>query len=679
MSSRIGVDIGGTFTDLIFFNEDDGSVLVDKTPTTPAAPEVGCVDAVNSAVAPDLLRSSSYFLHGTTVGLNALLERKGSVVGLLTTMGFRDVLEIRKGSREEWYNVFWIPDEPLVPRRRRLEVRERVLASGDVLEPLLADDVADAVKVFRQQGVTAIAVAYLNAYRNPCHEVETEKLIRAAGFDGAVSLSHRVSGEYRDYERSSTTVIDAYVRGRLANYMDHIESRLRADGFTGTCLITRSGSGSMTFTEAAERPFETIMSGPVAGVEGAAQLARTLELGDIISADVGGTSFDTALIRDGRPQLLYEGSVLGMPLQTPWVDVRSIGAGGGSIAYVDVGGLLQVGPQSAGADPGPACYGRGGARATVTDAAFYLGMLASGNLASGIRLDRSKSEVALKPLADELGYDLTQTAEGIITIAVAAMANAIREITVEQGFDPREMKLLPFGGAGPMLATELARELAMREIIIPPCAGNFSAMGLLTSDLLQSAALTRPMPLNDESLNLANEMLEGLFRDLKSRGSSGINETETQLEVALDLRYTGQEHSINVKPAAADGTITAAAEDVQSRFETAYHEAYGGILDTLIEIVSVRAAVRQPLSGTMKFAGSGSIATSASADQVRAYSFMRREYSEFAVIERSRLSVDEQRKGPAIIIEPTTTTYIDAGCRYGVDAGGCLHIHLEET
>ena len=679
MSSRIGVDIGGTFTDLIFFNEDDGSVLVDKVPTTPAAPEIGCVDAITSAIVPELLQSSSYFLHGTTVGLNALLERKGSVVGLLTTSGFRDVLEIRKGSREEWYNVFWVPDAPLVPRRRRLEVRERMLAGGEALEPLVAEDVSAAVKSFLEQGVTAIAVSFLNAYMNPAHEIEAEKLIRAAGFDGAVSLSHRVSGEYRDYERSSTTVIDAYVRGRLSNYMEHIESRLRAGGFEGACLITRSGSGSMTFTEAAERPFETIMSGPVAGVEGAAELARTLGLGDIISADVGGTSFDTALIRDGRPQLLYEGSVLGMPLQTPWVDVRSIGAGGGSIACVDVGGLLQVGPQSAGAEPGPACYGRGGARATVTDAAFYLGMLASGNLASGIRLDREKAEAVLQPLADRLGYDLTRTAEGIITIAVAAMANAIREITVEQGFDPREMKLLPFGGAGPMLATELARELDMREVIVPPCAGNFSALGLLTSDLLQSAALTRPMPLNDESLDAANEILDGLFKELKSRAATGINGTETQREVALDLRYTGQEHSINIQPAAADGTVTATAAEVQNRFEAAYNEAYGGILDTPVEIVSIRASVRQPLSGSMDFTGSESAAAGASADPVRAYSFIRRAYSEFPVMARSQLSAGEQRRGPAIIIEPTTTTYVDTDCLYSVDNGGCLRINIEET
>ena len=678
MSSRIGVDIGGTFTDLIFFNDEDGSVLVDKVPTTPSAPEIGCVNAINSAIAPELLRSSSYFLHGTTVGLNALLERKGSVVGLLTTRGFRDVLEIRKGSREEWYNVFWVPDAPLVPRRRRLEISERMLASGEMLEPLVAADVTDALQVFQDQGVSAIAVCFLNSYMNPAHEIEAEEVIRAAGFDGAVSLSHRVSGEYRDYERSSTTVIDAYVRGRLSNYMEHIESSLRSSGFNGTCLITRSGSGSMTFTEAAKRPFETIMSGPVAGAEGAAELARAQGLGDLISADVGGTSFDTALIRDGRPQLLYEGSVLGMPLQTPWVDVRSIGAGGGSIAYVDVGGLLQVGPQSAGAEPGPACYGRGGTQATVTDAAFYLGMLAEGNLASGINLKRDKAEAALQPLADKLGYDLTRTAGGIITIAVAAMANAIREITVEQGIDPREMKLLSFGGAGPMLATQLARELDMREIIVPPCAGNFSALGLLTSDLLQSTALTRPMPLNDESLSQANEILSSLFKELQSRGSTRTNGTPVQHEVALDLRYTGQEHSINIRPAADDGVITATAGDVQNQFEVAYGEAYGSILDTLVEIVSIRASVRQPLAGTTDFTRSENTRKGSTTNHVDTYSFSRQDYSVFAVVERSQLDIDRQHEGPAIIIEPTTTTYVDSDCLYFVNTGDCLRILIEE-
>ena len=678
MNSRIGVDIGGTFTDLICFNEEDGSILVDKVPTTPNSPETGCVNAVAAAVAPALLRSAACFLHGTTVGLNALLERKGAVVGLLTTAGFRDVLEIRKGSREEWYNVFWVPDAPLAPRRRRLEVRERILASGEAFEPLLADDVIKAVKMFAEQGVTAIAVSFLNAYMNPAHEIEAEKLIRAAGFDGAVSLSHRVSGEYRDYERTSTTVIDAYVRGRLSNYMDHIESRLRADGFAGACLITRSGSGCMTFAEASERPFETIMSGPVAGVEGAAGLARALDLGDIISADVGGTSFDTALIRAGRPQLLYEGSVLGMPLLTPWVDVRSIGAGGGSIAYVDAGGLLHVGPQSAGAEPGPACYGRGGDQATVTDAAFYLGMLASGNLASGIRLARSKAETVLQPLARQLGYDLTRTAQGIITIAVAAMANAIREITIEQGIDPREMKLFSFGGAGPMLATQLARELGMREIIIPPCAGNFSALGLLTSDLLQSVSLTRPMSLDDQALGAANEILDDLFAELGARVQAVATGAETLREVALDLRYAGQEHSISIQPAAADGAITATAADVQNRFEAAYHEAYGGIPDARLEIVSVRASVRQPLSGSMDFTRTASVVPDGAPAAIRAYSFSNRKYARFAVLERSRPGDAEQRQGPAIIIEPTTTTYVDADCWYRVDAGGCIRILLEE-
>ena len=261
-------------------------------------------------------------------------------------------------------------------------------------------------------------------------------MLREAGFDGEISLSHRVSGEYREYERTSTTVIDAYVRPRMVRYLQALDGQLREVGFAGTAIVTRSGGGAMTFAEAEARPFETILSGPVAGAEGAAELARNLELGDVITADVGGTSFDTCLITDGRPQVMYEGSVVGLPVQTPWVDVRSIGAGGGSIAYVDVGGLLRVGPGSAGADPGPACYGRGGTQPTVTDAALVLGMLGEGVLASGLGLGREAARTAMAPLGEQLGFEVESVARGIMTIAAANMANAIREITVEQGRRP---------------------------------------------------------------------------------------------------------------------------------------------------------------------------------------------------------------------------------------------------
>ena len=383
MATRIGVDIGGTFTDLIYYDDVSGESLVAKVPTTPDNPDEGVVTAIGQAVPADRVKAAEYFLHGTTVGINALLQRRGAVVGLLATEGFRDILEIRRGDREEMYNLFWTPPPPLVPRRLRRPVKERVRANGEIHIAQETADVREALSVFESEDVDAIAIAYMNAYANPVHEIEAERELRAAGFEGEISVSHRVSGEYREYERTTTTVIDAFVRPRMIHYLRRLDEELANVGFVGRLLITRSGGGSMTFAEAEERPFETIMSGPVAGAEGAGELARSLGIDNLITADVGGTSFDTCLVSGGRPQLMYEGMVVGLPVQTPWVDVRSIGAGGGSIAYIDVGGLLQVGPQSAGADPGPASYGRGGTEPTVTDCALSLGMLGEGKLASG--------------------------------------------------------------------------------------------------------------------------------------------------------------------------------------------------------------------------------------------------------------------------------------------------------
>ena len=297
-----------------------------------------------------------------------------------------------------------------------------------------------------------------------------------------------VSGEYREYERTTTTVIDSFVKARMSNYLNNLRDELKNIGFEGNFLVTRSGSGSMTFDEAEERPFETIMSGPVAGAEGAGELSRQKNNINMVTADVGGTSFDTCLILDGRPQIQFEGKIVGLPVQSPWVDVRSIGAGGGSIAYLDDGNLLRSGPRSSGAQPGPACYSRGGTEPTTTDAAFYLGMLGEGNLASGLKLNRDLAENALNSVGSKINLSAFDTAKGILKISSANMADAIREITIEQGIDPRELKLLAFGGAGPLMSNLIAKELDIKEIIIPPFSGNFSAWGLLGADLLQMTA-----------------------------------------------------------------------------------------------------------------------------------------------------------------------------------------------
>ncbi len=672
-ASRIGVDVGGTFTDLVSYDEETGAMRVSKVPTTPAAPEEGVVAALDETLDERALASAGFFLHGTTVGLNALLTRSGAVVGLLATRGFRDVLEIRRGDRAEPYNLFWRAPEPLVPRRLRLPVTERLRADGEVDLPLEPDDVRAAAAVFAAEGVTAVAVAFLHAYANPAHELEAERLLLEAGFAGEISLSHRVSGEYREYERTTTTVIDAFVRGRMARYLRRLDGALAARGCPAERLLTRSGGGAMTFAEAEERPFETIMSGPVAGAQGGAELAGLLGLADVVTADVGGTSFDTCFIADGRLPLLYEGSILGLPLQTPWVDVRSIGAGGGSIAHVDAGGLLRVGPRSAGAVPGPASYGRGGTEPAVTDAAALLGMLAGGHLAGGVELDLDAARAAFAPLAARVGLTVEETARGTLSIVVANMANAIREITVEQGRDPREATLLAFGGAGPLFCTLLASELELRRIVVPPYAGNFSAWGLLGADLVQSASRTAIRPLDDAGLAEAAAILEELFATLAARSAPA---GEAEREVALDLRYAGQEHFLTVLVPSERGRITAGAAEIRALFASDYERAFAHTIPGAIQIVALRATVRRRLPRGEERPGTGG--GERAQGTTPAWSFSAGRELPFAVLERASLAPGATVAGPAILLEETATTYLDARFEATVHEGGSLLVERKE-
>jgi N-methylhydantoinase A len=676
MATRIGVDIGGTFTDLVMYDERSGQITVEKVPTTPQAPEAGCVAAVRlAAERQGALEHCDYFLHGTTIGLNALLERRGATVGLLCTAGFRDALEIRRGTRAEAYGLQWMPPEPLVPRHLRLSVDERVDAQGAILRPIERGSIAEVVKTFREYGVTSVAVCFMNAYANPVHEIEAAKALRELGFEGDMSLSHRLSREYRDYERTSTTVVDAFVRTRMSDYLDKVTSSIRALKFNGVCLISRSGGGSMSFSEASERAFETVNSGPVAGVEGAAELARALDLGDIVTADVGGTSFDTALIVDGRPQLLYEGEIAGMPIQTAWIDVRSIGAGGGSLAYVDSGGLLHVGPQSAGAQPGPSCYGRGGMEPTVTDAAFFLGMLGNGRLASSVNLDRGKAEVALNTIAARLGSDVRTVAVGIIQIACSNCANAIREITVERGIDPRQLKLLAFGGAGPLLATQMARELNINAIVVPPFAGNFSAWGLLGSDLVRSSARTQRFSLTTESLVKMNEALTSMFEELESRGEDRNFLEHGMREIGIGLRFTGQEHSLTISVPCENGKAAWDGQQLERAFRDAYQNTFGITLDNSVEAIVLRTAIRKQLPRKVWRPNAARPMNTSPPQQV--YSFARELELPAATLFRSSLEVGKRHQGPAIIYEDTTTTYVDADFSYGLDLNGCVVLTRE--
>ena len=669
MATRVGVDVGGTFTDLVFYDDESGEVRVGKGSTRPSAPDEGVRDVVADTVGSESLASSSYFLHGTTVGINSLLERRGAVVGLLATRGFRDVLETRRGDRDRMYDLLWRPDAPLVPRRLRLPITERIRADGQVETPFEGDDVRVAAETFAAEGVDSVAIVFINAYANADHELLAEKALRAHGFEGEISLSHQVSGEYREYERSSTTVVDAYVRPRVSTYLQRLEDTLRGQGFDGNFLITRSGGGAMTFREAGERPFETIMSGPVAGAVGCGELCRELGIDQAITADVGGTSFDTCLIVDGRPQVKYEGNVVGMPIQSPWVDVRSIGAGGGSVAHLDAG-LLRVGPRSAGADPGPVCYGRGGTEPAVTDAAAALGMLAFGELAGGVALDIDASRAALEKLGAELSLDVEDVSRGVITIANAAMANAIRSITVEQGQDPRTASLVAFGGAGPLFGTLLARELDITRIVVPNYAGNFSAWGLLGQDVTRSAALTSIRRLDTEGLEGANDVLGDLFACLDERSGGGANGDGVQ-EVALDLRYVGQEYTLTIDPPSESGTITGDPDSIASGFTESYDRTFGHTLSEPIEIVAVRATRRTPLprKASQRTVGASD---GVAARDIEAYSFTRSERLPFSVVTRDSLGAGASFEGPAIVLEETATTYVDAGFAGTVEADGTL-------
>ena len=660
------VDVGGTFTDLVWRDSDSGEIRLGKGATVPADLAAGVSAVIDVDLPEDGLARTRHFLHATTVGLNALLERKGATVGLLTTAGFRDVLEIRRGDRAAVYDVLWRPSEPLVPRWRRLPIRERVRADGHVVIPLEPADVRAALPEFMSAGVDCIAVVFLNAHANPEHEIRAREILREEGYEDEIALSHEISGEYREFERTATTVVDAYVRPAVARYLRVLEGRLREGGFDGEAYVSRSGGGVMAFGEVVAKPVETIMSGPAAGVVGAAELARRLGLAVAVTADVGGTSFDTALVLDGQPPLLHEGQVGDLPLQTSWVDVRSIGAGGGSLARVDPGGLLRVGPESAGAVPGPACYGRGGTGPTVTDAAATLGMLAEGQLAGGVRLDLEIAQSVLGELGRSLGCSSEEAAAGVLSIAVASMANAIRTVTVQKGIDPRGGSLIAYGGAGPLIAVLLARELAIDSVVVPRYAGAFSAWGLLAQDLTRAASQTRVGRLDETGLESANRVLAALFQRLEADDGDGMRR-----ECALDCRYEGQEYTLTVAVPSEDGRIVERPDVVRSLFATEYRQVFGYELSDDVEIVSMRATLRRPL-GSDEAGAPPPEAREGTGARVAAYSFSSSMIEDFFVIDRDAIAPGSGFAGPAIVREETATTYVDIDFDLECAAGGEL-------
>ncbi|HKQ01474.1 MAG TPA: hydantoinase/oxoprolinase family protein [Actinomycetes bacterium] len=578
---RVGVDIGGTFTDLVVYDEASGDLRRTKVRTVPSAPEEGLLEACRQG-GVDFGRISS-FMHATTLVTNLVLTRTGAKVGLLTTRGFRDVLEIGRVYRNQLYNLQWDKPRPFVPRYLVREVDERIDMDGNVLEPLDERGVEDAVRALLADGVEALAVCLFNAYANGEHERAIGQIARSISAELAISLSSDVDPRIREYQRTSTTVLNAYAMPRTRGYIE------RLAGVLGVPVrYMHSGGGIVPSGEARAHPIILIASGPAAGVLASQFIGRRSGIGDLITMDVGGTSCDICVLRDGEPEMRDEVEVeWGIPARTQGIDVASVGAGGGSIAWVDEGGTLRVGPQSAGADPGPACYDRGGTAPTATDANLVLGILDPGNFLGGrLRVVPGRSREALEPIAAHFGVSVEQAALGVFRLLNANMAQAILEATVKRGIDPRDFTLICYGGAGGQFAVAVAEEVGIRRVLVPPNQSVLSAFGLLTADLRNTASQTLLSLLT--AVSAAD--LGKQFQELGQAASAFLQGEEAsvgevEFERLLDVRYVGQSTEVPV-PVAEGSPLDPAS--VYREFERLHELRYGTRLGDPAEVVNVR-------------------------------------------------------------------------------------------
>jgi len=569
---RIGVDIGGTFTDFHALDEATGAVYTGKRPSTPDNPARAIIEGLRALAARHSIDLGALrrLSHGTTVGTNALIQRRGGQVAMITTRGFRDLLEIGRQTRPHMYSLVEDHPPPLVERRHRFEVDERMDAAGEVVTELVDGDVAAAVEQVRASGAEACAVCLLFAFRNPEHEHRIAAAVRAALPQVSVCTSFEVQPEFREYERFSTTVLNAYLQPVLGRYLATLEQGVAEVAPGAVIGINQSSGGLMSPERARALPVRTALSGPAAGAVGAAYSAKRSGRRNVITLDMGGTSADVALIRDFQADISFERDVAGFSVRLPAVDIETVGAGGGSIAWFDRDGLLKVGPASAGADPGPACYGRGGREPTVTDANLVLGRLSGRGLLDGaMALDASLAREAFAPTAERLGFDVERTAHGVLGIVVANMVRAIRTISVERGYDPRGFTLMPFGGAGPLHARDVAIALGMREILVPAAPGILCAQGLIVSDLKEDFVAGERILADAAGLR----RLAGQVEALAARAHAWFDAERVpvpnrRLELAVDARYVGQNFELTV-PLAAGGAEPDRSTGTNTRIETA--------------------------------------------------------------------------------------------------------------
>ena len=671
-SYRVSADIGGTFTDIVV-EPSEGSVFVGKIATTQGHPARGVVDGLAGLITD--LSDVSFFVHGTTVGLNAFLERKGERVLLLATAGHRGGYTIARGNRRSLYELRYRKPGLLVPRRDVHEVRGRLAWNGEVLEPLCEQDLEPVIEKARAEGITAIAVCFLHAFAFPEHEIAAGRILEAALPGVSISLSHAVAREWREYERASSAVMNAYIAPVVQRYLASLERELSTRRMSAAVHVMQSNGGIITASAARRNPIFTLLSGPVGGTIAGTALARRVGHGNLLCIDMGGTSFDLSLVIDGVAHTTRESELDGLPLLMSSIDIQTIGTGGGSIAWLE-DGAVRVGPQSAGADPGPACYGNGGTDPTVTDANFYLNRLGAGSLLGGdMKLDRRACEKAIEQVAGQARLEPLAFSEGILAISNAAMADAMRTITVSQGLDPRDFILVAFGGAGPMAAASLAGELEIANVLIPRFPGTFSAWGMLQTDLRQDFARSFFHP----ARSVDEQTLETLFTQLEREGESamageGVDLKDLSFQRSVDMRYVGQEYTINVEV-----PETLALDAIVDGFHAAYQRRYGHSSPNAdVEFVNLRIAALGALDRHDEPGEPGASSEQAAVLGERQAVFHGRRHRT-PIMWRDRLPGTFQCDGPVIIEEQSATTVVPPGWRAFPDTHGNLLLTKREV
>ncbi len=677
----VGIDTGGTFTDLVAADAARGRYWYHKVPTTTGDPARGILDGIAELLDQNHIarKDVAFLVLGTTLATNAVLEGKWAATGVITTAGFRDVLELARQRRPHYFNLDIPKPMPPAARDCRLEARERVAQDGSVVMPLVEDDVRRAVEVLKAKKVEAVAICFMHAYANADHEERARALVKSLWPEIYLCTSNEVLGEFREFERFSTATVNASLMPIMDRTMVQFEQGVAALGIRPMPRVMQSNGGAVSPSAVRKMPVNTFFSGPAGGVIGTVGMSRQLKAPNLITFDMGGTSTDVCLIRDGEPAKKSERQMGGFPVRTRSLDIHTIGAGGGSIAWIDAGGLLKVGPQSAGAYPGPAAYGRGGTRATVTDANVTLGRLSPKSLLGGrMAMHPDKAHAAIDDLATSLGVDAVKAAAGVLEIINVNMMGAVRVISVEQGEDPRDFTLVAFGGAGPLHAADVARNMGMGRVLVPPRPGLLSAIGLLHADVRGDFSLTRL--LRAESANV--KAFNAGFADLKKRGAAWLcdeGEKKARFEWFLDLRYFGQNFEL-IMPLASDRLSAVSLTRLTAAFHRRHKTFYGYDMPAQpVEIVNLRLVVtaeRKAPPAARK--GKKIIQKQMLIEKRRAW-FPETGFVQTPVYERDQLPAGWRAKGPAIIEQMDATTVVPPKATVHNDALGYLHLTLVKT